>query len=112
MRTLNHHQNVKESKLSFLSKISKYNSTTQIRLRLYIPQCYQHKPIISQLISNYGLVVNITGASLEKNADNEGCFDVQIKGDTSQISSGLSYLASLNLKIIGKPNADGDSWYC
>lgn len=112
MRILNHRQNLKETRLSLLSKISKYNSSIQIRLRLYIPQYYQHQPVISQLISKYGLVVNITGASLEKNAGNDGCIDVQLKGDISQISSGLSYLASLNLKIIGKPNADGDSWYC
>ncbi|RAM50486.1 MAG: hypothetical protein C6Y22_16405 [Hapalosiphonaceae cyanobacterium JJU2] len=112
MRALNHRQNLNKTKLSLLSKKTKHSNITQTRLRLYIPQCYQNQPIISQLISKYGLVVNITGASLEKNAGKEGCFDVQLKGDISQISSGLSYLASLNLKIIGKPNADGDSWYC
>ncbi|MFB2771195.1 NIL domain-containing protein [Pelatocladus sp. BLCC-F211] len=112
MRIFNYRQNLKKTKLSLFDKTSKHNTNTQIRLRLYIPQCYQNQPIISQLISKYGLVVNITGASLEKNAGKEGCFDVQLKGDISQISSGLSYLASLNLKIIGKPNADGDSWYC
>ncbi|MBD2432754.1 MULTISPECIES: NIL domain-containing protein [Fischerella] len=106
MTTLNHQQNI------ILSNFSKHSNATQIRLRLYIPACYQHQPVISQLISKYNLVVNITGASLGKNTGYEGYFDIQIRGDISQISSGLSYLESLNLKIVGKPNVDGDSWFC
>ncbi|PMB16263.1 hypothetical protein CEN48_03175 [Fischerella thermalis CCMEE 5282] len=106
MKILNRKQNI------ILSNFSKNSNTTQIRLRLYIPPCYQHQPVISQLISKYSLVVNITRASLGKNTDYRGCFDIQIRGEISQISSGLSYLESLNLKIVGKPNVDGDSWFC
>jgi hypothetical protein len=106
MKILNRKQNI------ILSNFSKHSNTTQIRLRLYIPSCYQYQPVISQLISRYNLVVNITGASLGKNTGYEGCFDIQIRGEISQISSGLSYLESLDLKIVGKPNVDGDSWFC
>lgn len=78
---------------------------TQIRLRIYLPQCYQQEPVISRLISAYRLVVNITGAR-------QGCFDLELKGTPPQISHGLTYLESLNINIFGKANPDGDSWYC
>jgi L-aspartate semialdehyde sulfurtransferase ferredoxin len=88
------------------------NTTTKIRLRLQIPQRYQQEPVISRLIATYGLVVNITGAMLGKHTDGEGRFDIEIDGTIAQIWRGLAYLESLNLKIFGKPNSDGDSWYC
>ncbi len=88
------------------------NNVTRLRLRLQIPSIYQHRPVISQLISQYNLTVNITGARLGKSTDGEGFFDVELRGTISQISLALAYLESLNIKIKGKPNPDGDSWYC
>ncbi|MGH8002941.1 MAG: NIL domain-containing protein [Brasilonema sp.] len=90
----------------------KSSSITKIRLRLHIPGHYQQEPVISRLIAIHGLVVNITGAMLEKNTNGEGRFDLEIRGTLPQIGRGLAYLESLNLKIIGKPNADGDGWCC
>ncbi|MBF2007312.1 NIL domain-containing protein [Chlorogloeopsis fritschii PCC 9212] len=98
--------------MSLLPSTAEINNKTQIRLRLNIPTTYQHQPVISQLISRHNLVVNITGANLGKNTGGEGCFDIELKGELSQISLALIYLESLNIKIIGKPNTDGDSWYC
>lgn len=46
---------------------------------------------------------------LQPNADAEGCFDIELRGTVPQISSDLAYLESLNLRIVGKLNADGDS---
>jgi L-aspartate semialdehyde sulfurtransferase ferredoxin len=85
---------------------------TQIRVRLLIPQYYRQEPVISQLISAYSLVVNITAAMLRENTSKEGCFDLELKGTPPQISSGLTYLESLNLKIVGKANTFGDGWHC
>jgi L-aspartate semialdehyde sulfurtransferase ferredoxin len=85
---------------------------TQIRVRLLIPQYYYQEPVISQLISAHSLVVNITAAMLGENTGKEGCFDLELKGTLPQISSGLTYLESLNLKIVGKANAFGDGWHC
>ncbi|MEH2252555.1 NIL domain-containing protein [Nostoc sp.] len=68
--------------------------------------------MISQLISAYSLVVNITKAMLQPNTDGEGCFDIELRGKLPQICSGLAYLESLNLRIVGKLNADGDHWFC
>jgi len=83
-----------------------------MRLRLHIPPRYQQEPVISRLIAIHGLVVNITGAMLGKHTNGEGRFDLEIRGTVPQIRHALAYLESLNLKIVGKPNADGDSWYC
>ncbi|WP_051470151.1 NIL domain-containing protein [Fischerella sp. PCC 9605] len=112
MKIISNRKNTKIFKQSLVTKNSEKSNITQIRLRLYMPQRYQHQPVISQLISKCGLIVNITGAILEKHTGDEGCFDVEIRGTVSQISCGLTYLESLNLKILGKPNVDGDSWYC
>lgn len=82
----------------------------QLRLRVYIPQVYHREPVISRLISQHGLVVNITSALLP-NASSQGEFDLELKGTPQQICQGLLYLASLNLKILGKANPAGDGWY-
>jgi L-aspartate semialdehyde sulfurtransferase ferredoxin len=88
------------------------SSASKIRLRVYIPPYYQQKPVISQLISDYGLVVNITGAMLGENTAGKGSFDLELRGTPQQIANGLAYLESLTIKIVGKPNAEGDSWHC
>jgi ABC-type methionine transport system ATPase subunit len=95
-----------------ISLMSKHGSMTKLRVRLYIPQSYWQEPIISQIISRFNLTVNITGAVLEKNTNLPGCFDLELRGSMSQIRDGLNYLESLNIKIVGKSNTDGDSWYC
>ncbi|MDZ8138922.1 MAG: NIL domain-containing protein [Nostoc sp. DedQUE04] len=108
MSALNNQKTNSQNRLSLLSSVSEKSQVTQIRLRIHIPKCYLQAPVISQLISTYGLVVNITKAVLQPNS--EGCFDIELRGTVPQISSGLAYLESLNLRIVGKPNADGDSW--
>ncbi|MDZ8055436.1 MAG: NIL domain-containing protein [Aulosira sp. ZfuCHP01] len=95
-----------------ISFLTKNGSMTQLRVRLYIPKSYWQEPIISQIISRFNLTVNITGAQLEKNTNLPGCFDLELRGYMSQIQESLNYLETLNIKIVGKPNTDGDSWYC
>lgn len=94
-----------------VARAFKSSNTTKMRLRLHIPHRYQQEPVISRLIAIHGLVVNITGAMLGKHTNGEGRFDLEIRGTVPQIRHGLAYLESLNLKIVGKPNADGDGWY-
>lgn len=112
MAALNNRQTNSQTRFSLISSVHAKSQVTKIRLRIHIPKCYLQAPVISQLISAYGLVVNITQALLQPNIDKEGCFDIELRGTVSQISSGLAYLESLNLRIVGKPNADGDGWFC
>lgn len=37
--------------------------------------------------------------------------DLELTGSIAQVQSGLTYLESLNLRLEGRPNPDGDSWY-
>lgn len=88
-----------------------HSNLTQLRLRLYLPSSYQKEPIISRLIQDYRLVVNITGASLQTQLNPLGWLDIELRGAPSQFDQGLQYLTSLQqLKIVGKPSAAGDSW--
>ncbi|MBW4607604.1 MAG: NIL domain-containing protein [Hassallia sp. WJT32-NPBG1] len=112
MKIFNKYQLSLQTRPSLISPALQKNNLTKVRLRLHIPQCYQQEPVISRLISAHGLVVNITKAIVEEHTDGHGSFDLELQGTPPQISSGLTYLESLNLTIKGKPNADGDGWYC
>lgn len=111
MAALNNRHLTTRTRIALVSSSYEKTLVTQIRLRVYIPKSYLQEPIISRLISLHNLVVNITGAMLGTKTDGDGCFDLEIRGTVAQISSGLAYLEALNLKIVGKVNVDGDSWY-
>ena len=76
-----------------------------------IPYCYAQTPILSRLVSQYHLGVNILAAKLEHDRHEPGIFDIELQGTTQKISQGLDYLKALNLQILSKANIDGDSWY-
>lgn len=88
-----------------------YQSLNRIRLRLDIPSFYDREPILSRLVSDFNLVVNITRAKLGKGSTHESYCDIEIKGTPQQINQGLIYLKSLNLRMIGKPNTAEEDWY-
>ncbi|MBE9205690.1 NIL domain-containing protein [Nostoc sp. LEGE 06077] len=69
------------------------------RIRLRIPKDYHQEPVISHLVSDYGLTVNITAAILGANAVGDGWFDLELKGIDTQIQDGLSYLQNLQLEV-------------
>ena len=90
--------------------IANHGDLTKTRIRLHIPLDYQQEPVISRLSSDHGLSVNITGATLAATTQ-AGIFELELSGTPQQIQTGLMYLRSLNIKVIGKPNAEGDSWH-
>lgn len=69
------------------------------RLRLCIPKHYSQEPVISRLITQHHLTVNITAALLSANAREAGWFDLELRGTTAQIRSALIYLNDLDLKV-------------
>ncbi|BAY74560.1 hypothetical protein NIES25_09740 [Nostoc linckia NIES-25] len=75
------------------------NTTTNKRIRLRIPKDYHQEPVISRLVSDYNLTVNITAAILGANAVGDGWFDLELKGTEAQIQSGLAYLSDLELEV-------------
>ncbi len=55
--------------------------------------------MISELVSRYGLTVNITSAILQPDTQDDGWFDLDLWGRTKQLYSSLSYLEKLGLPI-------------
>uniref|UniRef100_UPI0025B2E11B NIL domain-containing protein n=1 Tax=Trichocoleus desertorum TaxID=1481672 RepID=UPI0025B2E11B len=83
---------------------------TQTRIRIRIPKNYHQEPVISRLISQHGLTVNITAALLGANARDDGWFDLELQGTTAQIDSALLYLNELDLEIWHDSSAQEDGW--
>jgi len=75
------------------------NTLTHKRIRLRIPKEYHQEPVISRLVSDYSLTVNISAAILGSNAIGDGWFDLDLQGTTAQIDSALIYLNDLDLEI-------------
>ncbi|MBR8833351.1 MAG: NIL domain-containing protein [Stigonema ocellatum SAG 48.90 = DSM 106950] len=75
------------------------NTLTHKRIRLRIPKEYHQEPVISRLVSDYGLTVNISAAILGSNAIGDGWFDLDLQGTAAQIDSALHYLNDLGLEI-------------
>ncbi|MBF2047088.1 MAG: NIL domain-containing protein [Elainella sp. C42_A2020_010] len=81
--------------------------TAHLRVRVYL---YQQEPIVSHLISQFGLSVNVNQVVLEDQVFPRQ-IDLELHGTIAQVQQGLAYLASVSLAVQGKPNADGDSWH-
>jgi ABC-type methionine transport system ATPase subunit len=75
------------------------NPLTNKRIRIRIPKDYHQEPVISRLVSEYGLTVNITAAILGANAVGDGWFDLELQGTDAQIQSALTYLRDLDLQV-------------
>ncbi|MGM3304831.1 NIL domain-containing protein [Anabaena sp. WFMT] len=69
------------------------------RIRVKITKYYHQEPVISRLVSDYSLTVNIKAAFLGKNAIGDGWFDLDLQGTEAQIQNGLAYLQELELEI-------------
>ena len=73
-------------------------------IRLRIPEDLHGEPVISQLTSRYGLIVNIISASLGVNAGS-GWFHLTLQGTHAQIQTAIAYLNDLDIEI-WEENAD------
>lgn len=78
---------------------SENNSIILTRIRIRISKKYHQEPVISRLVSDYGLTVNIAAALLGANARDDGWFHLQLQGTSQQISSALIYLNDLDLEV-------------
>lgn len=87
---------------------------TQTRIRMRVPKEYHQEPVISRLISQYGLTVNFNAALLgAKSSDNgwDGWFDLELHGTASQIASALIYLNDLDVEIwSNSTEPDEETW--
>ncbi|MBH8551403.1 NIL domain-containing protein [Nostocaceae cyanobacterium CENA357] len=80
----------------------------RLRLQICILKDYYQTPIISDLVSRYGVTVNIIGASLLANQEDDGWFDLDLWGKTQQLFSSFNYLKTLNLPMwVDESSLDG-----
>jgi ABC-type methionine transport system ATPase subunit len=70
--------------------------TRDIKLR--IPEELHSEPVISNLISQHGLTVNIVSATLGINAGS-GWFHLSIRGNQAQIQTAIAYLNDLDIEV-------------
>ncbi len=70
-----------------------------IYIRTRIPKTYERRPIISRLISCYGLTINIVAALLGTSYRNDGWCDLELLGSSQQVEAGLTYLQQLNIEV-------------
>ena len=95
------------SEANALEATPETNRTTEQRIRIRIPKHYHQEPVISQLVSQYRLTVNIVAALLGANAQGDGWFDLELKGSHAEIDAALMYLSELDLEVWQGEEPDG-----
>ena len=86
------------------------NRPTQTRIKIRIPKDFHQEPVISRLVSQYGVTVNITAALLSANARDDGWFELELKATGQQLQSALTYLNELDLEIWDQSTSEEDGW--
>lgn len=79
---------------------------TSHRIRIRIPQEQCSEPVISQLISRFGLTINIAAALLGKDGRGDGWFDLELRGTRDRIDAALEYLQGLTVEVWHEGDAD------
>ncbi|MCC5638122.1 NIL domain-containing protein [Nostoc sp. CHAB 5844] len=75
------------------------NQIIHKQIRLRIPRNFHQEPIISRLVSDYGLTINITAAILGANAVGDGWFGLNLQGTQAQIDNAIKHLQEIELEI-------------
>lgn len=83
-------------------------TTASITLR--IVGDYHQEPVISRLISEFGLTVNISAAILGGNDHDDGWFKLDLEGTSLQIQSAFIYLHDLGLEIWEDKSESDEGW--
>ncbi|QIR41122.1 NIL domain-containing protein [Tolypothrix sp. PCC 7910] len=79
---------------------NKIRKSAPIHSRISVPTQYQRQPVISRLVSRYGITVNIVAASLVSGSESDGWFDLELLGNPQQITNSLSYLQELGVGLV------------
>ncbi|MBD6614939.1 NIL domain-containing protein [Komarekiella sp. 'clone 1'] len=86
------------------------NRRTQTRIQVHIPKDLHEEPVISRLVSHYGITVIIVDAQVSANVPECSCFNLELRGTVSQIESALTYLDELDLEVLHQSNSEEDGW--
>jgi ABC-type methionine transport system ATPase subunit len=83
-----------------LMSTNKSTKSSPVYSRISVPKQYQRQPVISRLVSRYGITVNIVAASLVSSSESDGWFDLELLGNPQQITNSLSYLQELGVSLV------------
>jgi ABC-type methionine transport system ATPase subunit len=86
------------------------NRPTKTLIQVCIPKELHQEPIISRLVSHYGVTVNIAAAQMDANVIADSCFVLELRGTVSQIESALIYLDELDVEISHQSTPEEDGW--
>lgn len=75
------------------------DSLVQTQVKIRIPKDRHPNPVISNLINCYGLKVNILGALLGSNGQEDGWFDLSIEGRAAVLHEALLDLLELEADL-------------
>ncbi|MEH2418116.1 MULTISPECIES: NIL domain-containing protein [unclassified Nostoc] len=79
-------------------------------MQVRIPKDLHEKPVISRLVSHYGVTVIIADAQVNANVPQYSCFVLELRGTVSQIESTLTYLDELDLEVLHQSSPEEDGW--
>lgn len=75
------------------------NNLKSLKISLHIPPKYHQQPVIFKLASDFNLEVNITAAFLGESAEDDGWFNLILKGTKESIVKGLKYLDDSKIEV-------------
>lgn len=67
------------------------------KLMLYFPRCEAEKPIVSNLVKDYDLIINIFRAKVTP--EEEGFLMLDVTGTEENIQKGIAFIKSLDIRI-------------
>lgn len=82
-----------------LAYLQTANNPGQTRVQVRVPKVHHSQPLITNLVSHHNLIVNINGALLGVNGQEDGWFDLQLHGQTDQIIEALLELVDLGADV-------------
>lgn len=77
------------------------------RVRIRVPSTYRPEPVLSTVISRFGLTVNVLAALLGSNRDSDGWFDLELNGTADRIQNAMLYFNELDLEVWSDAELDG-----
>ncbi|NJK34143.1 MAG: ABC transporter [Oscillatoriales cyanobacterium SM2_2_1] len=80
------------------------------QLTLRIPASLHREPIITRLIRDHGLTVNIVAAVLGEDTNENGWFRLELTGTERQIQSALVYFEEIDVEVWQADSQDEEVW--
>jgi len=81
----------------------------ELRITVRIPKEYQSEPVISELVSRYGLRITIYAAQLAGTGNEDGWFKLGLLGHDFQIANALAHLSDAQMDY-WQAEANEEEW--